>query len=407
MQFLFQPSAGGSLMNGDESRQPMILIGGLGSGEGDFSAASSSGHNRQYRNVPSYRNPYAFSYLGNMLGVGDSSYEGVNYSAANNKSSSWWFLDLNRYNNLAVLLHFINFVVIIILSSTYLNDKPSNIVFVSGDIQLKHTNLALIDINTKQTCRDVRDYSDVYKNEILPFNAATLAQTRHIIDDVLPHNLYDFRNKTLISYDVPNFRIYTYYMISVFFLLSFFFQAINGAYIGFQGNFPRVMHYIEYSISSSLMIMVLAINTGILELYVLVSFFGLFFGMNMLGACAEIISWMTAVLFKNQSMIYGWLLPHLSAWVLFFFTYIPILITFEQTRSCCSVGAPSFVSAAIYVEFALFTIFGLTQTFLLIWRTNNPSADVAYWNDFTSITLSLVAKTFLAWILVAPVLSSR
>ena len=48
MQFLFQPSAGGSLMNGDESRQPMILIGGLGSGEGDFSAAPSSGHNRQY-----------------------------------------------------------------------------------------------------------------------------------------------------------------------------------------------------------------------------------------------------------------------------------------------------------------------------------------------------------------------
>lgn len=398
MQFLFQPSSGGSL-NGDESRQPMILIGGLGpsSAEGnDFTPSTG----RQYRNAP-YRNPYAFSYLGNMLGY--EGYEGVNTNAG----KSWWFFDLNRYNNLAVLLHFINFVVIVILSSTYLNDKPSNIVFVSGEIQLKHTNLALIDINTKQTCRDVRDYSEVYKNEILPVDASTLALTRPIIDDVLPHNLYDFRNKTLISYDIPNFKIYTYYMISAFFAISFLFQAINGAYIGFQGNFPRVMHYIEYSISSSLMIMVLAINTGIIELYVLVSFFGLFFGMNMLGACAEIISWMTAVLFKNQSMIYGWLLPHISAWILFFFTYVPILITFEQTRSCCSVGAPSFVSAAIYVEFALFTIFGLTQTVLLVWRTSNPNADVAYWNDFSSITLSLLAKTFLAWILVAPVLSSR
>lgn len=310
---------------------------------------------------------------------------------------------LNTYNNLAVFLHFLNFIIVLVLCFTYLNDKPENILYVSGKMQLTHTNYAFVDVSSKKTCEDVRTYSSQYQKLVSMDNTSSFA----IVDDVLPHNLYDFRNKTIINYNIPEYHIYTYYLIAVFFLLSFLFQSINGMYVGFEGNFPRIMHFIEYSISSSLMILVLAINAGILELYVLVSFFGLFFGMNILGACAEIISWMTAVLFQNKSMKFGWLIPHLAAWVLFLFAYIPILITYEKTRSCSSVPAPAFVSAAVYVELIIFCIFGLFQTVALIWRTFDVEINVCYWIDFVNITLSIFAKTFLAWVLIGPVLSAN
>jgi hypothetical protein len=37
------------------------------------------------------------------------------------------------------------------------------------------------------------------------------------------------------------------------------------------------------------MIIVMALNTGIVEIYSITSLAGLFFGMNILGACTEII----------------------------------------------------------------------------------------------------------------------
>lgn len=312
-----------------------------------------------------------------------------------------WF-SLNQYNNLAIFVHFVNALIVFVLCFTYLNDKPDNILYVSGKVELTHTNYALIDVNTKKTCQSVRDYSSIYKDNILTQDHSSIQILK---GDIMPHNLYDFTNKTWIKYNIPEYHIYTYYIIASFFTISFLFQAFNGIFVGFEGSFPRIMHYYEYSISSSLMIIVLAINTGITELYTLIAFFGLFFGMNVLGACAEIISWMTAILFQNRSMTFGWLLPHISAWFLFLFAYIPILTTYEKTRGC-SAGSPDFVTAAIYVEFVFFCIFGLSQTYLLTWRSIDPTANVSFWIDFTSITLSIIAKTFLAWVLIGPVLSS-
>lgn len=323
-------------------------------------------------------------------------------SNPNQTQASCSYINLNRYNNLAIFLHFVNAITVFVLSATYLADKPENIVFVSGKIELTQTNYAVIDINTKKTCPDVKEYSDIYQNKILKNDTSSL----HIIDsDIVPHSLYDFTNKTIVKYNNPSYSVHTYYLIASFFLLSFLFQAFNGIFIGFKGQFPRIMHYIEYSMSSSLMVIVLAINVGILELYTLLAFFFLFFAMNILGACAEIISWMTAVLFQNRSMRYGWLIPHISAWFIYIFTYTIVIFSYEKVRDC-SAGVPDFVTAAIYVEFFFFCLFGITQTALLFWRTSNPSANVTYWMDFMSITLSILAKTFLAWILISPVLSS-
>jgi hypothetical protein len=208
-----------------------------------------------------------------------------------------------------------------------------------------------------------------------------------------------------VRYDRPGNTLYTHYTMVAFFALSSAFQAANGYFIGFEGSFPRVLHYLEYSVSSSLMVIVLAANTGILEVITLVALFGLFFGMNILGACAEILSWAAAE--NERSMLHSWwVLPHAAGWVLYLLAYVPIIVQYEKSREC-SVAVPDFLTAAIYLELFFFTLFGAAQTWLLWWRASEPKADVAYWTDLTSITLSLVAKTFLAWVLVGPVLSVK
>ena len=176
-------------------------------------------------------------------------------------------------------------------------------------------------------------------------------------------------------------------------------QAFTGLFIGFDFDGPRIMHYIEYSISSSLMLIVLAVNTGILEVYTLVGFFGLFFGMNMLGVCAEFISYLA------PSKLW-WMIPHFSGWVLYLLAYVPVIEQYERGRRC-SVAVPDFLTAAIYLELVFFSMFGLAQTALLWWRMVEPLANVSYYTDLTSITLSIVAKTFLAWVLLGPVLSVK
>ena len=293
--------------------------------------------------------------------------------------------DLTIYNNVVLSLHLIQFIVLCIISEVILTDRDQDIIFVSGKINLKYTNYALIDYyNQNKTCSNVLN-SPMRTIMFEPFK------------DFMPHHLYDFRNKTIVEYFVTGYSLETYRMMYVFFLLSFLFQFYNSAFIGFDNDEPRIIHFLEYSISSSLMVMVLAVNLGILELYTIVAFASLFFGMNMLGACAEILS-------NKLRATWWWMLPHFAGWVLFIACYGPIFWTFRQTVNC-SVGIPWYVELAIYLELVFFSAFGITQFAILYYATVDPELDANYWKDVSSITLSALAKTFLAWILIGPVLS--
>jgi len=212
----------------------------------------------------------------------------------------------------------------------------------------------------------------------------------------MPHYLYDFRNKSVVEYQIDGLKVETYYIISMFFVLSALFQAFNGAFVGFEGSHPRILCYAEYSISSSLMVVVLAVNVGILEVYSVTSFVGLFFGMNILGACAEIMS-------RLQDSLY-WMLPHFAAWILFLFAYVPVLVSYEQARKC-SVAVPWFLTMAIYVEFFFFLCFGVLQSAILFLRMFEHPDWLDYIHDLCNIILSIVAKTFLAYALIGPALS--
>lgn len=319
------------------------------------------------------------------------------YRQVESKSKREWKVNLTAYNWAAVLVHLVNAVVVLALSATTLDSKPENVVFVSGKLELSYTHHAVVRMPAdNETCQDVLSS---------PGYARVLKGEAEAVGDIMPHHLYDFRNKTVVRYGKSGNSLYTHYMIAAFFALSCAFQALNGYYMGFSGSFPRVVHYLEYSLSSSLMIVVLAVNVGILEVFTLVGLFGLFFGMNLLGACAELLSWAAADLDIPRLKLW-WVVPHAAAWVLYLLAYVPVIIQYETGRAC-SVAVPGYLTAAIYLELLFFTLFGAAQTWLLCWRTVHPTADVAYWTDLTSITLSVFAKTFLAWILIGPVLSTN
>jgi len=313
------------------------------------------------------------------------------------KKGKW---SLNHYNNLAVFLHFLQALTILVLCFTYLNDKPTDLLFVSNKMELSHTNYALIDVNDPKTCGDVRDYSTVYQTSIVPQNLQNL----RVIHDIMPHSIFDYTNKTILKYNIPDYAFNTNYALVAIFALAFVFQGYNGLYMGFDETFPRIIYNIEASISSGLIVIILAMNAGILELYTLVSLFGIMFGANLLNACAESSSWWMSVIMENKGMKYAWMLPQLASWILLFFAFIPILINIEKTRDC-SYAIPSYVTIVIFLEFIFFLLYQIMHTFLLAWRSLNAQVNADFWIDFGSITWSIIIKTFLAWTLLIPALN--
>lgn len=313
------------------------------------------------------------------------------------------FWSLKNLNNITIFLHFLQALIILILCFTNLDDKPTNIMFLSSKRELTHTNYALIDVNKKEeTCDSVKDYSNTYKSNILTGNFNELT----ILTDILPHNIFDFNNKTFLKYNIPDYHFETNYALVAIFALSVLFQAYNGMYMGFEESFPRVIYNIEESISGGLIVMILALYAGITEVYTIATFFAIIFAMNICNLCADVSSWFMSAILKNKSMKYLWLIPQITAWILLFFVFIPIIINLEKLRDCSS-HIPNYVVITIYVQFIFFILEQIAQTFICLWRSFNSEIYIDYYSDISSILYSAISKTFLAWMFLIPTLNAQ
>jgi hypothetical protein len=178
--------------------------------------------------------------------------------------------------------------------------------------------------------------------------------------------------------------------VAIFLGLSAFFHFL----VASPKFFPRYsaglaakrnyFRWVEYSISSSVMIVLIAQVIGISELSALVAIFGV-----------------------NASMIlFGWLqekyeTPGNGGWVPFIFGCIagvvPWLALFYYVFS---IGGPAGTSAPGFVYGIVFSIFALFNSFAVVQFLQYKK--VGKWSDYlrgerTYITLSLVAKSLLAW----------
>ena len=348
-------------------------------------------------------------------------------------------------NSIAVLFHLVNTVAIGALHDTHFRHIKAGYVFVSPVAQLDWTNHALIRTEaTDNACSDVQNSPHFIATS--PSNSnQTIFPPRTSYPDFM--ELFNFSGTTLITYNVPGNELNLNMMMMCFCLLSACFQSLHWYLLcrcGYE-TMPRFLHYLEYAFSSPLMVMVMAVNVGIKEIFTITAIAALFFGMNILGLCAEVMAHYAGHIEKKSFFTYMELckLIHLAGWVLFFFALCPIWIQFSQVLKCSeNSGTPAYAYAAIVVESFLFFLFGFLQMISLIekfqfvlkhklgiedtlsgyvWnqmygpivrppyvnedKTIHIEADTLFKYDCMHAILSLVAKTMLAWILLGPALS--
>lgn len=226
----------------------------------------------------------------------------------------------------------------------------------------------------------------------------------------------------------------TRYMIFGFFTLSCLFQALEALWGDYTG--PRLLRFVEYSISSSVMIMAIAVQVGLTDVYLLVSMFTLMFATNILGLIAEMLCFIAET---GVISIWLWTVPHALGWFTCIVAYAPILDAYLNTTRCSDKGPPGFVNIIVFLEFCMFISFGFVQVYSLVSKTvrflsmggayqpastsspsdsyyydstnipsqqqqKHPSQDITDTADLAYITLSFTAKTLLAWLILGPTL---
>lgn len=297
---------------------------------------------------------------------------------------------------------------------------------------------------------------------------------------VLVRTVPVWRNNTIESAVMESGSIDVLYVIFAFFVLSAVFQCAGGLLSG-----PAAMGHlrlIEYSFSAAIMMLAIALEAGIRDLYTLQCMFVLIWATQMFGLLADIISNFATRPLQELSecnerkfVAYGgqrvpnqmrrpsydqaahsslrpawelwlWVLPHVAGWATFLSAYGPAIDIFLQSRAQSERQPPSFVTALIFAELVMFSCFGavqayglLTKTLLCVgWNTNAPQAavcDIVFGEagipcasptrrktaaslgtridevdtvcEYAFIVLSLVAKTLLCWIVLAPLLTDR
>jgi hypothetical protein len=155
-------------------------------------------------------------------------------------------------------------------------------------------------------------------------------------------------------------------------------------YVADLGRGRNPARWVEYSLSASLMIVLIAQLTGISDLAALVALFGV-----------------------NASMIlFGWLQEHYEqpgggGWLPFVFgclagvvPWLAIGVYLFSPGSASAAEAPGFVYGIFVSLFAFFNVFALNQW--LQYRARGRWADYLF-GERVYIGLSLVAKSALAW----------
>jgi hypothetical protein len=157
-----------------------------------------------------------------------------------------------------------------------------------------------------------------------------------------------------------------------------------------QRNYFR---WVEYSISSSVMIVLIAQVTGVSEISAIISIFGVNASMILFGWLQE----------KYENPGNGGWLPFIFGCITGIVPWIALLFYVFSIGGVSDTSAPAFVYGIVFTIFVFFNSFALVQ-----WLQYKK---VGKWSEYmrgerTYITLSLVAKSALAWQIFANTLIS-
>ena len=151
--------------------------------------------------------------------------------------------------------------------------------------------------------------------------------------------------------------------------------------------------WVEYSISSSVMIVLIAQVTGVVDVIAIIALFGLNATMILFGWLQE----------KYENPGNGGWLPFIFGCIAGFIPWLALLFTIFSIGGVYETQAPIFVYIIVLTIFLFFNSFALVQ-----WLQYKQ---VGRWSNYlqgerTYITLSLLAKSALAWQIFANTLIS-
>ncbi len=178
--------------------------------------------------------------------------------------------------------------------------------------------------------------------------------------------------------------------VAAFLLLSaaahFFLSTVG--YQWYVKNLKKGMNparFYEYALSSSLMIVLIAMLVGIWDLGTLIALFGVNAAMNLFGIMMELHNQHTTKT-DWSAFIYGCIAGAIP-WVV-------IVLYFLGSLASAGAEPPAFVYAIIPTIFVFFNIFAVNM--FLQYKKVGRWKDYLY-GERVYIILSLVAKTALAW----------
>ncbi len=186
-------------------------------------------------------------------------------------------------------------------------------------------------------------------------------------------------------------------MVSIFLFISAFFHflvsipsKVNTYYNDGLKNNINVFRWYEYALSSSIMMVLIAVLFGIYDLATLILVFLLNASMNLFGLSMEKM---------NQGKTkYNWL-PFIFGSISGIGGWIIVLISLISCEDLNLVPCFVFVIAATY--FILFNLFPINM--VLQYKKVGKWKDYLY-GERVYIILSLVAKTLLAWLIFAGIM---
>jgi hypothetical protein len=178
--------------------------------------------------------------------------------------------------------------------------------------------------------------------------------------------------------------------VAGFFALSAFFHLLvasplyYGRYKAGLAEGHNYFRWVEYSLSSSIMIVLIAQLTGIADVVALLAIFGVNASMILFGWLQE----------KYQQPGDGGWVPFIFGSIAGIVPWLGVAIYVVAPGSTSDAEAPTFVYAIIVSLFIFFNTFAINQ-----WLQYKQ---VGRWRDYlvgerAYITLSLVAKSLLAW----------
>lgn len=143
------------------------------------------------------------------------------------------------------------------------------------------------------------------------------------------------------------------------------------------------LRFLEYSVTATIMAAIIAILTGITDVYTLMGIEGLTATTMVFGYLEEKTTGKVSLMFRPFWL--GWI-PYLVAW---------IIITWHFIRANMEFEVPEFVIAIYTVEVVLFSIFAWVQwVYVVKPDTLTSRMEMEGWYNFLSIT----SKMLLVWL---------